>query len=457
MGGCVVWQGLVHRAQRRFGHTQFTHPSRSTYIHTCAIHHATDTTPRLVLQLCDRRPLNALPLRISQHCCGQRVNAARFNSCCLGKKAVQAIAAKRHGSTHRWLALSQGAGFVKHHGVNSVSKLQRLCIFNQDSMARRHARACHDCGGCGQTQGARACNHQHSHRIHNGQFKVATFSQKYPIQQGKHRNDQHHRYKHGTHFVHQLLNVRLGCLRVFDEANNFGQRGFSTHSAHLNQQASIQVHSAPGHPAARGFLNCLAFPGNQGLIHMALAFQHTAIQRNSLTGLHHHLHAYRHTGNRQHFFLPVLKHCGGVGPQGLQRSNGCGGLPLGTCFQPLAQHHQGDHCGRRLKIQMRVAFAQHVSRQTKCRRSTNGYQKVHVARAVLNCFQCPLIKTGAQPKLHRAGQKQLYPARQHVVLAKQHSCHGQHQGQGEQCAPQHHRAFMIILFCGVRTRSGCAC
>ena len=134
-----------------------------------------------------------------------------------------------------------------------------------------------------------------------------------------------------------------------------------------------------------------------------------------------------------------------IRPQGVQRADGSGGLPLGPRLQPLAQQHQRDHHGRRLKVQVRhMAWVigrrrqPQPHRQAPARAGAHRYQQIHVAAQRLGRRPACFVKPRPQNELYRRSQRKLRPRRQHPMLAKQVAQHGQHQGR-RQRQPHRHR------------------
>ena len=63
------------------------------------------------------------------------------------------------------------AGFVKSNHVHLVRQFQRLRVFDQHAVFRRHTRARHDGGGRGQPERAGAGDDQHGDSANHGKFK----------------------------------------------------------------------------------------------------------------------------------------------------------------------------------------------------------------------------------------------------------------------------------------------
>ena len=323
----------------------------------------------------------------------------------------------------------QGTGFIEHHRGDRVRHLQRLGVLDQDAVACRHAGAGHDRRRRGKAQGARAGNHQYGHGVDNRRFQVAAGNP--PAQQRHQRQHQHHRHEDGTDLVHQMLDRRLGRLRVFHQPDNARQGGLQPHGTGTHQQHAGAVHGAARHLLARVLAHGQALAGDQRFIDIARAFEHDAINRYAGAGAHHDQIAQQHLGHRNIVLLAVAAYPGRLGAQHLQRPDGRSGLALGARFEPLAQQDQGDDDGRGLEIQVRhaaVAGQQQVHAQAISGAGAEGDQQVHIAGASPHRFPAGPVKAPAEQELHRRCQRPLQHARQRPVQAGPLEQHRQHQG-----------------------------
>ncbi|MCY1368300.1 hypothetical protein D9M69_552740 [compost metagenome] len=75
--------------------------------------------------------------------------------------------------------------------------------------------------------------------------------------------------------------------------------------------------------------------------------------------------------------------------------------------------------------------------QHPARGRADGHQQLHVAGERLQRVPAGFVKTRAEPELHRCGEQELHPRRQHPVFAKQVAHHGQGQRRREQQAREH--------------------
>ena len=335
------------------------------------------------------------------------------------------------------LAQGKGAGFVEGHYIDLVRHFQGLCVFDQDAVAGRHARARHDGGRCGQAQCAGAGNHQHGHGVEHRHLQRCPPQP--PASQGGQRNQQHHGHEHGGYLVHQPLHGWFGGLGILHQRDDAVERALCAHGLHAHLYSAFTVQAAAGDGIAHGFGHGHAFAGQHGFIGLGLALDDVAIRREAFAGAHHHRIAGQQFGHGHIGFVEAAhaigQQVGHIGPQALQRPDGRGGLAAGLGFQPLAQQHQGDDHRRALEIHMhhaaRFGGQPQPGGQAPARRGADGHQQFHVAAASFDGMPGRCVKHPAQPELDGRGQHKLHPRRQHPVLAEGIAQHGQHQGHAQ--------------------------
>ena len=308
-------------------------------------------------------------------------------------------------------------------------------------MFGRHARARHDGRRRGQPQGTRTSNDQHGHSMNQRQLDAVAAPP--PCQQGQQGQHQHHRHKHGGDLIHQPLNGRLGRLRVFHQADDVGQDGSGSGSRDLDDQAPFTVDAAPGHSGANPLGHRQRLACEHGFVQLGVPFKHQAIGGDALTRQHHHTVAHQQLVDRNVLFAIGPNHARTFRAQGMQGTNGVGGLTFGARLQPFAQEHQRDDHRRALEIQMHHAALRsrppqpHRQGPTGC--GAQRHQHVHVAGARQQGVPARFVKTRAQHELHRRGQQKLPQRRQHPVLARHIAHHRQHQRQAQHQASEHRR------------------
>ncbi len=299
---------------------QLNHPAQAAQHVVATVHIAAQAFARCGLQLGHGRPADVLRCGVQHHSACQWVAAAALQRSRHAHHAGGIGACHGNHLGQPGLPHGERAGFVKHHHVGLVCQLQRLRVFDQNAVLRRHPGAGHDGGRCGQTQCAGAGNHQHGDGVDDGQLKRQPVCQ--PAQQRQQRQPQHHRHKHRADLVDQALNGCLGGLRVFHQRNDARQHGVDPGGLDLNHHPAVAIERAPGDLVLHGFGHRQGFAGQHRLIDLGVAFQHHAIDGKALAGAHHQFITRQHFVNRHIHFAVKPQQVRGVRTQCMQRANG---------------------------------------------------------------------------------------------------------------------------------------
>ncbi|MNC00420.1 hypothetical protein D3C75_477490 [compost metagenome] len=313
----------------------------------------------------------------------------------------------------------QGAGLVEHHRAHFMGPLQCFGVLDQNSVACRHAGAGHDRRRCGQAQRAWAGDHQHRHGIDQCGFHRRAIQP--PADQGGQGNQQHGGHEHLADFIHQFLDRRFCGLGVFHQPDDPRQHGFRTEGLGTHQQPAFTVDRAAGDLVAGLLGHWQTLAADQGFVGVALTFNHFAIHREAFAGFDHH-QVIEAQGADGDVLLVAIDHPDRpFRAQGFEGTDGAGGLALGAAFQVLAQQYQGDHHRRGFEIQMRHApggGGPFVQAQAIPGAGAQGDQQIHVAGPGAHGFPGGDVKPCAEDELHRSGQGELRPGREHPVHAE---------------------------------------
>ena len=346
---------------------------------------------------------------------------------------------------HTRLADGERARLVEDDEIHLLRAFQRLRVGNQDAAPRARTRAGHDGGRRGKTQRTWAGNYQHGNSVDDGRLPRRTGNE--PTCQRENRRHQHRRHENGADAVDQLLDRRLGSLRVFHKADDAREHRVGADGRGAHEQHAVGGDGAGGHVVAFALGHGQAFAGQHGFIDVACAFQHHRIHGDAFTGAHGHHVADAHLGDRGIAQRAVgTAHASGVGTQRLQRTDGLGGLALGTHFQPLAKPHQRDDHGgafevqvRRMMHPVRPGAPPEPQRQPVRRRRAERDQQIHIAGTRTERLPAGLVEACANHELHRRCQQPLHPGRQHPVGTEPPGNHGQYK-RHRQCSGNAHRA-----------------
>ena len=228
------------------------------------------------------------------------------------------------------LAGRERSGLVEGDRCHGMGDLQRFSVLDQNTVARGDTGASHDRSGRRKAKRTGTGDDQHGNRI--DQRHLGGRANEQPARQGQQGNHQHRRDEHLTDLVHQFLDRCLSGLRVFDQADDACQHRFAAEGRGAYQQPAFTVDRAAGDAVAQSLRHRQAFTADQGLVGLAFAFDHFAVNRKTFTGLDQHQVVQTQDRNRYLFFSAVDHTYGAIGPERLQCTNGCAGLAFGTAF-----------------------------------------------------------------------------------------------------------------------------
>jgi hypothetical protein len=283
-------------------HTELLQPGQAGNGAAVAIHLALQAAPRHGLQGLRRVHAQALLAGGIHHRSCQGVFAAalqagRHGQSVCSRRILSLRRVSQHLKRHQARpAHGERARLVKSHHARLVGQLQRLRVFDEDAMARRHPGARHDGHRRGQAQRARAGNHQHRHRTNERQLH--RLADPPPAQERGQRHQHDHRHKHRRNLVHQALNRRLGGLRVFHQANDAGQHRGRADGRHAHAHLAVAVDAAAREGRAWRLGHGQGLAGKHGLVHLRVALHELAVHRHALARHHHHHIAAQDLGHR---------------------------------------------------------------------------------------------------------------------------------------------------------------
>ncbi len=395
---------------------------------------------------------HALHLAGLEHGMGQRVLAATLQAArqCQHVAGIVVTGLPVHQA---WAARRQRAGLVEDHLIHGMGALQGLGVLDQDTVAGGHPRAGHDRRRRGQPQCTGAGDHQHGDRVDHRHLGLGACPQ--PAQQGAQGHQQDDRDEHLADPVHQFLDRRLGRLGLFDQANDAGQHGLGADRHGTDPQGAIDVDGAARHRVAGSLGHGPAFAADQRFIDQAVAVEDLAIDRETLAWLDPYLVAHAQLADRDVLFPAVDHPDRPVRAQGLEGTQGAGGLALGAALQVLAQQDQGDDHRRGFEIHVWgrtwIGHRPLVQAQSVASAGPERDQLVHVAGPGAQALPGGDVETGAEHELHGRGEQPLRPDRQHDVHAERLQGHGQYQRRGQQQGKDQGRALaeQVLATCGV--------
>ncbi|MNE16829.1 hypothetical protein D3C80_1097830 [compost metagenome] len=240
---------------------------------------------------------------------------------------------------------------------------------------------------------------------------------------------------------------------VFDQADDARQDRFGTQGQGAYDQAAFAIDRTTGDLVTRLFRYRQAFAADQCLVSMALSFDDFTIHRKAFAGFDHDQVVQAQFADRHITFLAIDQQQGTLRAQGFEGADGAGGLAFGAAFQVFAEQHQGDHHGRGFEVQMRhhpgAGLGPFIDTQAVTGAGPDGDQQVHVASTSAHGFPGGDIETCAENELHRGGEDELRPGRQHPVHTERLQHHRQYQGQRQQYRQGHRPALLAQAAFGI--------
>ena len=185
---------------------------------------------------------------------------------------------------HGRLAAGDRARLVEHYGAHTAQILQRLGTLEQNAHLGALAGTHHNGDGRGQTQCARAADHQHGHG--GGERLVHAAGQCHPHYKGHDRDYKHHGHEHAGDLVGHAGDGRLGGVGVLDELDDLGERCLGTHPRGAEGKRTGAVDGGGVDGVAGGLFHGDGLAGERTLVHGRAAFEHHAIDGDGLSGAH---------------------------------------------------------------------------------------------------------------------------------------------------------------------------
>ena len=283
------------------------------------------------------------------------------------------------------LAFRQSPGFVDDQGIDLGKTFERFGILDQHAGLGTASRCRHNRHGCCQAKRTRTGDDQHRDRRNQriGQRRIGAPHR--PSDEGKHRDQDHHRDKTPGNDIGEFLNRRAAALGGRDHLDDLAEHGVGTDPPGFDDQAAGSIDRGAGNGVADGFFDRNGFAGDHRFINRGAALHDFAIDRYLVAGKDSHAIADNDIFQRHFLFAAV-------GPD--QARGLCGHIQQGTDrrsgtlarakFHNLTEQHQNHDHGRRLKI--------------------NADMTIGVAEAVREypgCEHCGQTEQVSRPRSHR--------------------------------------------------------
>ena len=157
----------------------------------------------------------------------------------------------------------------QHDGVDGGRALERFDVLDQDAGPRRRAGAGDERRGRRQPEGAGAGNHQHGYG--GDERLLESMPAGKPAQKRAERDRGDGRNEDGGNAVDQPLHRRFAGLRVFDHADDAGERRILPDRDRLDDEAANAVQRPCGDVIALAFDDRQALAGHERLVGFAFA------------------------------------------------------------------------------------------------------------------------------------------------------------------------------------------
>ena len=381
--------------------------------------------------------LHAAPLDLFAERQGDGMFAALLQGSGDAQHFVLVQASELLDAGHRRAAFGERTRLVEHHVGEAVRLFQRGDVLHQDAGAGRRAGAGHDGGGRRQAQGARAGDDKRCGGADDGGFQARTGRQP-GAEEGDDGDADDRRHEDGAHAVDQPLHGWLADLRVLHQMDHLGERGVLADRSGLDVDEAVDVDGASRDRIAWAFGDGIALAGDEGFVHVGLAAHDLAVGGDAVAWAAGD-HIADHEFAARAFLDAAVRqaHQRGVRLQIQQFLNGRRGAALGSRFEVLAEHHQGDDDRRRLEIEMRlVAERQQLVEAVEERGAgAQGHQHVHVGAASAQRVNGAAVEAQPEAELQRQRQHQFEPRRHvqvHRPFAAEHERHLHHERRGQE-------------------------
>ena len=279
-------------------------------------------------------PERVLRTRLDGH--GQ-LEKLRFTHPLVGKHIGEGRSTLRHR-----------AGLVEHDGVHRTGLLQRFSIPDEDAVLGGLPYRDHDGDRCGQTQRARASDHEDGDRHNDRIAQRWSRTERVPGGEGNHGDDHDGGHEVARHHVHHPLDRRLGTLRITHHLDDARQNHLASDPLGHEVDHARGVDRAADDLVAWSLLDRNTLPGDHRLVHGAAALVNAPVNRNLFSGAHHHHIAHPDLGGRNLQLGTVADDPGNQRPKVHEAPNGLGGPALRAGLERLAEHDERDDDCRRL-------------------------------------------------------------------------------------------------------------
>ena len=367
--------------------------------------------------------------------CASGCSAPLLQRCGGGEHPGARLAAEGPDVGHRGPALGHRPRLVDDQRRQASGVLERDGVADQHAELRPASGADDDRGRRRESQRAGAGDHQHRDGVDQRNRRIADPPPR--EREGQHRDRDDDRDEHARHAIGELLDRRLGALRLADQPHDSGEQRRAADAGGPAAQETVVI-ERPGEDLRVGSLgHRQALAGQHALVDRRRAVDDHTVDRQRFAGAHDVAVADLDLGERHVDDLAAALDVGDRRLQPQQAFQRGRRARPGARFERLAEQHQRDDRGRCLEIDVLVQAedGDDGTERPGDRRSERD-QHVHVRPAAAQRVPCADVETTADGELDGGGKRELQPARQQVLVTlgdagDEHRDHLQQQRRGQ--------------------------
>ena len=260
----------------------------------------------------------------------------------------------------RWTAFGDGAGFVKHEGVDLMQSLEGGGVFEEDAFFCALAAADHDRDRRCQSEGAWTADDDDGDAHFDG--KRERFTDDEPDRENDESDGKDRRHEHGCDLVGCAGDRRLCGVGIFDQADDLRQRCVGTNGGSTEAEAASGVDGACGNGVANAFFDRNALAGEGAFVNRGAATHEHAVDRNAPARTHLEDVADFDIGGVDWPHVLAFDEIGGFRRQRQKLADGVGCVAFGTGFEVFADGDEGDDHRCRIVVEIVQTMERCLSR-----------------------------------------------------------------------------------------------
>jgi hypothetical protein len=334
-------------------------------------------------------------------------------------------------------ALCDRAGFVQHHRVQSAGSFKMLAALEENAVFRPLAGADHNGGGRRKAERAGAGDDEHRYRADKSPCKIAGRDK--PYAEGDNGDADDGRHENARDLVGDLLDGRLGALRVLNHFDNLREHRVFSDFRRFKGEGAEAVDGRTDAAVARLFVHREAFAGQHRFVDRRAALENFAVDRHLFAGAHDNDVARDNLLHRNILLGAAADYPRGLRPKPHELLDGLGGSALCDGLKIFAQQDQRDDYGGRLKIQ--ILHAAHLDRfeqevietEEISRRGAHRDQNVHIRAFCAQGEKSVPVKPVSDDELdgRREDQLKVRVAQERDVKPEKREQHPEHERKAE--------------------------